>query len=237
MYKRKVNQTVDSNKLVTLYSPHSKVSEEFRTLRTNIQFTMMDQSLQTIMVTSSVQGEGKSVIASNLALVFASQGKRVLLVDADLRRPTLHKKFNLPNNSGLSSFLIGTMPALSVILDKPYSKNLYILTSGVIPPNPSELLASQRMEDLMNKLKANFDIIIIDTPPVTAVSDAQILASKVDGTLFVVRKGIAEKQHLLRSKELMENVQARIIGTVFNGKKSERESDYTLYKQKQYTFS
>ncbi|WP_161879304.1 CpsD/CapB family tyrosine-protein kinase [Alkalibacterium sp. MB6] len=191
----------------------------------------------TIMVTSSVQGEGKSVIASNLALVFASQGKRVLLVDADLRRPTLHKKFNLPNNNGLSSFLIGTIPALSVILDKPYNKNLYILTSGVIPPNPAELLASQRMEDLMVKLKAQFDLIIIDSPPVTAVSDAQILASRVDGTLFVVRKGVAKKHNLLRSKELMENVQARVIGTVFNGKKSEKESDYTLYREKQHTYS
>jgi len=229
VYKRKVNQTVDSNKLVTLYSPHSKVPEEFRTLRTNIQFVMVDQSLPTIMVTSSVKGEGKSVIAS--------QGKRVLLVDADLRRPTLHKKFNLPNNSGLSSFLKGTMPALSVILDKPYNKNLYILTSGVIPPNPSELLASQRMEDLMVKLKAQFDLIIIDSPPITAVSDAQILASRVDGTLFVVRKGVAEKHNLLRSKQLMENVQARVIGTVFNGKKSKKESDYTLYREKQHAYS
>ena len=182
----------------------------------------------TIMVTSSVQGEGKSVIAS--------QGKRVLLVDADLRRPSIHRKFKLPNNNGLTSFLIGTMPSLSVILDKPFIKNLYILTSGVIPPNPAELLASQRMEDLMLKLKDQFDLIIIDSPPVTAVSDAQILASGVDGTLFVVRKGIAEKEKLLRSKELMENVQARIVGTVFNGKKSEKESDYTLYREKQQSY-
>lgn len=230
--RRKENPDRETN-LVTLNFPHSLTSEEFRTLRTNIQFSMFDQTFKTILITSSVSGEGKSTIASNLATVFSSQGKRVLLIDADLRRPSLHHIFHLPNNRGLTSFLVGTEPSLSFVLDNPYQKNLFILTSGLIPPNPSELLSSQRMTDFISKLKEYFDLIIFDAPPVNTVTDAQILAGKLDGTVFVVRHGVAERHNLLRAKAQLEKVQAKVIGTVYNGRKSENDNEYNLYNVKE----
>ncbi|OJF94201.1 CpsD/CapB family tyrosine-protein kinase [Alkalibacterium sp. 20] len=216
--------------LVTINSPHSIISEEFRTLRTNIQFSMFDRSFKTILITSSVSSEGKSTIAANLAVIFSTQGKKVLLVDADLRRPSLHRKFGLPNNRGLTSFLIGSEPSLSLILDKPYKENLHVLTSGLVPPNPSELLASQRMTDFIETTKEHFDIIIFDAPPVIAVTDAQILASKIDGTVFVVRNGLAERHKLIKAKEQLKKVNANVIGTVFNEKKKIKSNDYGYYR-------
>lgn len=237
MFKRKVKEGNDLGDLVTLKSPHSIMSEEFRTLRTNIQFSMFDQSFKTLVVTSSVSGEGKSTIAANLATVFASQGKKVLLVDADLRKPSIHKKFSLPNNRGLTSFLVGSEPSLSPLLENPYQKNLYILTSGLIPPNPSELLASSRMNEFIIKLKDLFDLIIFDAPPVTVVTDSQILASKADGTVFVVRNGVADRNNLIHSKELLDKVHANVVGTVFNCKKEKNHTEYKLYNVKSYSMN
>lgn len=230
MYRRRNEESYNNTDLVTIHYPHSLISEEFRTLRTNIQFSMFDRSFKTILITSSVSSEGKSTIAANLANIFAAQGKKVLLVDADLRRPSVHLKFDLPNNRGLTSFLVGSAPSLSLILDEPYQKNLYVLTSGLIPPNPSELLASQRMTDFIKTTKEIFDLVIFDAPPVIAVTDAQILASKVDGTVFVVRNGLAERNNILKAKEQLEKVDAKVIGTVFNGKKNSNSREYGLYK-------
>lgn len=229
MFKRKFEDKDAYSELVTLNAPYSVMSEEFRTLRTNIQFSMFDQSFKTLVVTSSISGEGKSTVASNLASVFASQGKKVVLVDADLRKPSIHVKFNLSNDRGLTSFLIGTEPSLSYITGQPYHKNLYILTSGLVPPNPSELLASQKMTTFIDKLKEEFDLIIFDAPPVTVVTDAAILASIVDGTVFVVRNGVADRNMLIKSKELLDKVHANIVGTVFNRKKEIKEKEYNLY--------
>lgn len=229
VYKKRLGSGQENVDLVTLHYPHSLIAEEFRTLRTNIEFSMFDRSFKTILITSSVSSEGKSTIAANLAQVFSTQGKKVLLVDADLRKPSLHRKFNLPNNRGLTSFLVGTEPSLSLILDRPFQKNLYVLTSGLIPPNPSELLASARMTDFIKKTKEVFDFVIFDAPPVIAVTDAQILASKLDGTVFVVRNGVAERQNIIKAKEQLNRVDAKVIGTVFNEKKNKSSKEYGLY--------
>ncbi|MEI8588241.1 polysaccharide biosynthesis tyrosine autokinase, partial [Acinetobacter baumannii] len=171
-------------KLVTKNDPKSPISEQYRTIRTNIQFSSVDEEIRTIMVTSSGPGEGKSTTTANLAVVFAQQGKRVLLVDADLRKPTVHYTFNLMNTSGLTSVLTNQMTLMESVkaIDM---KNLFILPSGPIPPNPAELLGSKAMDYFMKAALEEFDIILFDTPPVLAVTDAQILSNKCQGTILV----------------------------------------------------
>ncbi|WP_407389455.1 CpsD/CapB family tyrosine-protein kinase, partial [Carnobacterium jeotgali] len=158
--KRITEQKSEQKNLITLVDPSSAISEEFRTLRTNIQFSMIDKELKTLMVTSSKQGEGKSTIAANLAVVFASQGKKVLLVDADMRKPSLHKLFKVRNQQGLTSILTTNNRQLTNLLHKTNQENLDLLTSGILPPNPSELLASQRMSQFIETVKQEYDLII-----------------------------------------------------------------------------
>ena len=165
--------------------PKSIAAESYRTLRTNIQYSSFDKEYRTIMVTSSEPGEGKSTIAGNLAVSFAQDGKRVLLIDCDLRKPSLHKKFKISNLIGLSDVLIGKED-LKTALHR-YNENLVVLTSGKIPPNPSEMLSSKTMSMLLEELKGVFDCVILDTPPVQAVTDSQILSTKADGTILVIR--------------------------------------------------
>lgn len=216
--KRITEQKSEQKNLITLVDPSSAISEEFRTLRTNIQFSMIDKELKTLMVTSSKQGEGKSTIAANLAVVFASQGKKVLLVDADMRKPSLHKLFKVRNRQGLTSILTTNNRQLTNLLHKTNQENLDLLTSGILPPNPSELLASQRMSQFIETVKQEYDLIIFDMPPVNAVTDAQVIGNKADGTVFVIRKDIADLSEVLKAKELLDLVQANVIGAVFNNK-------------------
>ena len=199
--------------------PKSIAAESYRTLRTNIQYSSFDKEYKVIMVTSSEPGEGKSTTAGNLALV-----------DCDLRKPSLHKKFKVSNIIGLSDVIIGKEELVTAI--HRYNKNLVILTSGKIPPNPSEMLSSKTMTGLLEELKNNFDYIILDTPPVQAVTDSQILSTKADGTIIVVKAERTKKDSVENAINLLKKVNANIIGTVLNGVDNSRNKYYYYYGEK-----
>ena len=207
--------------------PKSIAAESYRTLRTNIQYSSFDKEYKVIVITSSEPGEGKSTTAGNLALCMAQGDKKVILVDCDLRRPSIHKKFKVSNLAGLSDVIIGKSD-LSKVMHR-YNKNLVLLTSGKIPPNPSEMLSSKSMENLLEKLRENFDYVILDTPPVQAVTDSQILSTKADGTILVVRAERTKKESVNNAINLLKKVNANIIGTVLNGIDVSRSKYYYYY--------
>ena len=210
--------------------PKSIAAESYRTLRTNIQYSSFDKEYKVIMVTSSEPGEGKSTTAGNLALCLAQGDKKVILVDCDLRKPSLHKKFKVSNIIGLSDVIIGKEELVTAF--HRYNKNLVILTSGKIPPNPSEMLSSKTMTVLLEELKNNFDYIILDTPPVQAVTDSQILSTKADGTIIVVKAERTKKDSVENAINLLKKVNANIIGTVLNGVDNSRNKYYYYYGEK-----
>ncbi|EPI00965.1 capsular exopolysaccharide family protein [Enterococcus faecalis 13-SD-W-01] len=224
-HKQKTPQT-QAVSLITLTNPSSPVAEQYRTIRTNIQFASPGgQQIKTIVVTSSGPGEGKSTTAANMAVVFAQSGQRVLLVDADLRKPVLYKTFKLTNISGLSTIL-STAGNIADEVQKTPIENLSVLPSGPKPPNPSELLNSPRMNQLLAEAKDLYDVIIFDMPPVVAVTDAQIMASKTDGTLLVVREHTSRKESLTKAKELLDMAQAKVLGVVYNGAEHSKDAGY-----------
>lgn len=205
----------------------SPVSEQFRTLRTNIQFSAIDSSIRSLMVTSAGPGEGKSTTVANLAVVFAQQEKKVLLIDADMRKPTVHYTFQLHNHLGLTNVLTKQAP-LSQALNKTEQDNLFVLTSGPIPPNPAELLGSKAMEEFLEAAYEEFDIILFDTPPIMAVTDGQILSNICDGTILVLSSGKTEVEAAVKSKELLLAANGKLLGAVLNQKKV-KDSQYYYY--------
>jgi capsular exopolysaccharide synthesis family protein len=211
--------------LIVLSDPHSPISEAYRFLRTNIDFSSVDETIQVIMVTSAGPGEGKSTVAENLAVSYAHNECRVLLIDADMRKPTSHRTFQMSNSIGLSSVLSHKSSSEDVIqaTDIP---NLYVMTAGVIPPNPAEMLNSNSMTKLMELLREQFDMILIDTPPVLTVTDAQLLASKSDGVLLVINAGKVKKETALKAKESLLRVNARMLGVVLNNVKKRTSEEY-----------
>ncbi|MCE5221480.1 MAG: CpsD/CapB family tyrosine-protein kinase [Clostridium sp.] len=207
--------------------PKSIVAETYRTLRTNIQYSSFDKEIKTIAVTSAEMAEGKSTVAGNIALSFAQGEKKVILVDCDLRKPSVHKNFKTSNLVGVSEVLLG-----KAVLEKAVQKrndNFYFLTSGKIPPNPSEMLASSAMTTLIEKLKEEYDIIILDTAPLKAVTDAQILSRKVDGTILVVRAAKTKRDVVIEAKNLLDKVGANVIGTVLHAVENTRGKYYYYY--------
>lgn len=235
MFKFKANkeQLIENQKngasLVTVTKPNSVVAEQFRTIRTNIQFSMIDRDLKSLIFTSSGPGEGKSTTSANIAVVFATQGKRVLLVDADMRKPSVNKTFKLSNHEGLTTLLTEKEVVLGDVVHETDTENLFILTSGPIPPNPSELLDSKKMNRVIEILEETFDLVIFDMPPIVSVTDAQIMASKTDGTVFVIRNGIANKEAVMKAKQLLEIVNANVVGTIFNGLEKRKDKAYKYY--------
>jgi len=217
---------------VARIDPQSPVMEFFKTIRTNIEFSSIDNKLRTISVTSSSQGEGKSSVLINLALSFALIGRRVLIIDADLRRPSIHRSFAVSNRRGLTNALLAHDDCTNYVLSTPY-ENLTIMTSGPIPPNPAELLMSAAMEHLLESTRNAYDMVFIDCPPVGIVTDAAIVATKVDGTLFVARSGFTDKRLLAQATDHLKQVQARVLGFIFNG--VEQDSDDYYYQNYYYT--
>ncbi|MED4224259.1 CpsD/CapB family tyrosine-protein kinase [Neobacillus cucumis] len=225
--KKKKTQTSSSRKLITALAPKNAISEQYRTIRTNIQYSSIDGEMKTIMVTSAGPGEGKSTTAANLAVTFSQLGKKVLLVDADLRKPTVHHTFQVNNIYGITTVLTKQTTLEKAIL-KSQEDDLFILTSGPIPPNPAELLSSKSMEQFMIDAKEMFDYIIFDTPPLLAVTDPQIMANQCDGTILVVYSEKTEIDQAKKSKELLQNAQSKLLGAVLNHKEI-KNNDYYYY--------
>src|SRR5690625_164475 len=232
MAKRNRNRARQSKvrHLIAEINQRSPISEQYRTIRTNLQYASVDNDLQTLLITSSTPAEGKSMTTANLAVVYAQQGKKVLLIDADLRKPTVHYTFRLDNLNGLSNLLVGD-GHLSQIVESSSIDNLDIISSGPIPPNPSELLGSKMMQTLINEAKQQYDIIIFDTPPVLAVTDAQILANIVDGTVLVVRSDKTEYEAAIKAKETLEKSSAKHHGNVQNHAEKKNGNYYYYYGQ------
>lgn len=205
---------------------NKQISEQYRTIRTNINFSSINKEIKTIVVTSPTSGDGKTITASNLAIVFSQDAKRVLLVDADMRRPTVHYTFGLQNNHfGLSNYLVNGADFQSVIRNT-HINDLDVVTSGIIPPNPSELLGSKRMSEFIEKVKSIYDIVIFDTPPILSVSDSTIIANQCDGVLLVVRTRKSEMKDVQKARELLLYAKANLIGAVLNGKKNSSGDHY-----------
>lgn len=211
--------------------PKSVAAEAYRSLRTNIQYSSFDKEYKTIVVTSSNPGEGKSITAGNLALTLAEGEAKVLLVDCDMRKPSVHKKFRVTNTHGLSDVLLQKKKVMDVAHN--YKGNLYIVTAGKIPPNPAEMLASKSMTLFLEEMKNHFDYIVLDTPPVHAVADPQILSTKADGTLFVVRAGVTKKDDVQSSISTLKKVNADIIGTVLHAVENSKNKYYYYYGEKE----
>ena len=219
---------VKKQPLISKINPKSPFVEAYRTLRTNIQFANPDKDIKTIMLTSAGPGEGKSTTVCNLALTIAQSEKKVLVIDADLRRSNVHKIFNLPNLNGLTTLLTDDININAVLsfIDVP---NLYVLTSGPKPPNPSELLGSRKMKALLEKMKEEFDMVLIDAPPVLPVADASVLGTIVDGTIMLINYGQVDFDLAVRAKEQLEKVNARIMGVIINNIPSKEDSYYYYY--------
>lgn len=213
--------------LITHEQTKSPISEAYRTLRTNVQFTSVDSKTKKIMITSSGPREGKSTTVANLAVSMAQAGKSVLVIDADLRNPTQHKLFDLGNFEGLSSYLVQDLDDHNSIKETMIP-GLKVLTGGPIPPNPAELVGSQRMKALIEEVSEQFDVVLIDTPPIIAVTDAAILAQEVDGVILVLASGEVNKEFAQRAKEQLEIVGAKILGAVIN-KADIKTSEYYYY--------
>ncbi len=196
--------------LITLTDPRSPISEAYRTLRTNLSFSSLDEPIKTLVVTSPAPDEGKSTTVANLAVTMAQGGKRTILVDCDLRRPALHTLFDLSSEPGLTNLLLDEDGIPN--LQNTEVEDLRILTSGPLPPNPADLLGSQKLDRAIRLLSDQADIVMFDAPPVVAVTDATILGTKVDGVLLVISAGRTKREHAQRAKDMLEKANVRIVG-------------------------
>jgi non-specific protein-tyrosine kinase len=212
--------------LIALRDPRSPAAEAYRTLRTNIQFSSLDKPIHTLLVTSTAPDEGKSTTLANLAVTMAQAEQRVALVDCDLRRPVLHTLFHLSNEHGLTNSILDTEDA-PLPLQETTVTGLRVLTSGPLPPRPADLLGSRRMGMIIERLKQAADMVLFDTPPVTAVTDAAVLSTHLDGVLLVLQAGKTRRDRAREARRLLEKVQANIVGVVLNN--ARLESSYGYY--------
>ena len=219
------NSTVSSN-LVTYFDKTSIISEAYRSLSTNIQYTSVDEEVKSILITSSSIKEGKTVTACNLAIVMANTEKRVLLLDADLRKPNIHNQFKILNHIGLTNILLSENSIEESIKKNDDIKNLDIITSGILPPNPLEIVASKKMKQFLHDVTKIYDIIIIDSPPIGYVSDALILSGYVDGVILTVAIKETNIGQAYNAVKQLKNVKANILGSVVTKKEKKLHKQY-----------
>lgn len=223
--------------LVAHAEPKSPAAEAYRTLRTSIQFAGLDHKCRSVVVTSASPGEGKSTTVANFGIVTAQTGARVCLIDSDLRRPSLHRMFGLGNSRGLTSALLEGLPFAEVAQPTAVA-HLSVLTSGPPPPNPAELVGSNRMRDCIEAAAADFDLVLLDSPPVVSVADAIALAAFADGVVLVVQAGKVPHEVVRRAAGQIEAVKGRILGVVMNNVNLRRDGyhyDYYRYYQSYYS--
>lgn len=216
-------------RLATLLYPRSPVSEAYRGLRTNVEFAAVDAPAHVLLVTSAIPGEGKTTTAANLAVVFAQAGRRTLLLDGDFRKPGIHRIFDLSNARGLSDLLRSDATSLDDVAQSTEQENLRVIATGPLPPNPAELLASQRMRTVLGRLAGAADLVIIDSPPLQAVTDAAILSSITDGTLFVVDAGRTRRGAVRNGREALAKAEARVLGVALNRMSEKSSGGYYYY--------
>jgi len=223
--------------LITQLAPRDPISEAYRVIRTNLSFSAVDEGLHSILVTSSSPGEGKSTTAANLAVVMAQTGKRTILVDSDLRRPVQHKVFETPNNHGLTTAVLDTESSVVQHLQETKIPHLRLMASGPIPPNPAELLSSQRMSQVIQELQNEADIVIFDTPPVLTVADASILGALVSGCLLVVDTGKTKRTSFIGAIERMQRTGGNVFGAVLNRLSPDRRGYGYYYYYSSYDYN
>ena len=222
------------SRIISIKNPKSPIAEAYRGIRTSIEFSNLDKDLKVINVTSSMQNEGKSTVLANLAVSFANLDKKVLIMEGDLRNPSVHRMFNISNIKGLTDILLQN----KVFADCVHCtdvKNLHVLTCGAIPPNPSEMLSSKKIRDFIESLREYYDYIFIDAPPIGIVTDAGIISTYTDGCIFVVGAGDADIEMAKVSKERLEKVGANILGVVLNKFEASGASGYYNYYYEQET--
>ncbi|EZH65905.1 capsular biosynthesis protein [Bacillaceae bacterium JMAK1] len=229
----KKKKSIQSNRgtrraLITRDQPRSPISEQFKTIRTNIQYAALDHDVQIVMGTSANPGDGKTTVNANLAVTMSQQDARVLLIDADLRKPALHYTFEVPNVYGLSS-IVTKQKTLVEAIQATNVETLDILTSGPVPPNPSEMLSSKLMTSILNEARTLYDYIVIDTPPVLAVSDAQIVAGLSDGIMIVLKSGVTETDDASQAVEVLKHTGTKILGAILNHKQRDSKSYHYYY--------
>lgn len=216
--------------LIVQNEPHSIAAESFRVLRTNMLFASVDKELKILHITSPGPGDGKSYVSSNLSIAFAHAAKRVILIDADLRKPTLHRVFGILNNKGVSTALLGGKVGLQEAIQPTTVPGLSVMTSGPLPPNPSELLTSNRMQEMLAKLSSIFDLVVVDSPPATVVSDSAVLASRSDGVLLVLPADDLGRERVRNALGAMGAVNANVLGVALNRSSSSTLGFYYSYK-------
>ncbi|MEX0414529.1 CpsD/CapB family tyrosine-protein kinase [Bacillus sp. C30] len=220
MFGRKKRKPL--KQLITHKEPKSRITEQYRNIRTNIEFTSVDTHMRSLIVTSADPGDGKTTTIANLAVVFGQQGKKVLVIGADLRKPTIQNLFAIHHSNGLTNVLLGQAKLMQCI-QKTDIENVYLMASGPIPPNPAELLGNRVMDEVLLEAYNTFDIILIDTPPVLAVTDVQILANKCDGIILVVRSEKTEKDKIVKAKQILDKASGKLLGVILNDKREEKE--------------
>lgn len=212
--------------LITLGDPRSAAAEAYRTLRTNLMFSSVEQPIHTLLVTSSAADEGKSVLLANLAVAFAQGGNKTILVDADLRKPSQHNIWGLSSERGLTTMILEDSALSTPPLVNTEVPNLQVLPAGPLPPNAADVLSSQRMTEIIGLLKARANYVLFDSPPVLAATDAALLGSKLDGVLLVVRAGHTRRDQAARARQTLERVHVRIVGAVLSDAPKESAAGY-----------
>ena len=234
--KNKNASTNMKRRLITKEDPRSPVSESYRSLRTSLLYTDVDKQTKSILVSSAGPGEGKTTTVANMAITYANLGKKTLLIDTDLRRPVVHKVLELNKEPGITDYLAGYKDDFNSLVQNTDIDNLYVVTSGVIPPNPSELLGSKKMSNLVQELEESWDVILFDSPPLVAVTDATMISKEIDKIVIVVKVGQTDKKAFEHTINSLKNVNSPIGGVVLNAvtQKNSYGSYYYYYQYYHY---